>query len=200
MKWIILLLVFTSNVYATNLSSVISDPVDVIIADKSDGNIYLWKNESKTLFKAPALFGKTYSDFFSQAEYDSGKVTGFITPAGTFAATKMYSTYMSNYILAFVYGKKYVLAIHPVVIGKTDQRRLERLNSPEGGDNRITNGCINVPAEFFYTVLYTLPDKTKLVVLPEKDLLIDDVSSQTPSVKMETVSSDLGGFAGYTGK
>jgi len=55
------------------------------------------------------------------------------------------------------------------------ERRLERLATPTADDNRITFGCINVPAAFYDAyvkpslgnrngVVYVLPEKT----MPDK--------------------------------
>ena len=38
---------------------------------------------------------------------------------------------------------------HPVLIGKTTERRLERIRSPLVADRIMTNGCINVHDEVY---------------------------------------------------
>ena len=65
------------------------------------------------------------------------------------------------------------VALHAVVTGNRRERRLERLLSPSPVDNRITFGCVNVPANFYrekvrtlFTraggVVYVLPDTKPL--------------------------------------
>jgi len=65
------------------------------------------------------------------------------------------------------------VALHAVVTGNRRERRLERLLSPSPVDNRITFGCINVPANFYREkvgplfrraggVVYVLPDTKPL--------------------------------------
>jgi hypothetical protein len=65
------------------------------------------------------------------------------------------------------------LSMHPVVTTNPNERRLERLASATPEDNRITFGCINVPAEFYETrvkpvfgetngVFYILPEAREL--------------------------------------
>ena len=67
------------------------------------------------------------------------------------------------------------VALHPVVTGNKAERRLDRLASPTPKDNRITFGCINVPAAFFSDLVQPLyADKGGMVyVLPEKKFLIE---------------------------
>ena len=65
------------------------------------------------------------------------------------------------------------VALHAVVTGNRRERRLERLLSPSPVDNRITFGCVNVPANFYREkvrtlfrraggVVYVLPDTKPL--------------------------------------
>jgi hypothetical protein len=55
------------------------------------------------------------------------------------------------------------------VTANRKERRLQRLRSPSAEDNRITYGCINVPASFYAKVVRPLFKKTTGVVyiLPE---------------------------------
>jgi hypothetical protein len=61
------------------------------------------------------------------------------------------------------------VSMHPVVTSKPEERRLQRLGTPTPLDNRISYGCINVPAKFFdnvvrpafagtYGIVYVLPE------------------------------------------
>lgn len=65
------------------------------------------------------------------------------------------------------------ISMHPVVTSKAKERRLQRLSSPTSLDNRISYGCINVPPNFFKSVVraaftgvegivYVLPDTKSL--------------------------------------
>ena len=65
------------------------------------------------------------------------------------------------------------VSIHPTATGVASEKRAERLASPTPDDNRITYGCINVPASFYDQVVarhfrskggivYVLPDSTPL--------------------------------------
>jgi hypothetical protein len=61
------------------------------------------------------------------------------------------------------------LSMHAVVKGTAKDRRAERLASPSPLDNRISFGCINVPAPFFHNVIATkFSDAAGIVyILPE---------------------------------
>lgn len=45
------------------------------------------------------------------------------------------------------------LSLHRVIVGSRTDRRHARLASPTARDNRISYGCINVPARFYDTVV-----------------------------------------------
>ena len=61
------------------------------------------------------------------------------------------------------------VSLHRVITTNPKERRLERLATPTPLDNRISFGCINVPAKFYdsvvspaftgtYGIVYVLPD------------------------------------------
>jgi hypothetical protein len=65
------------------------------------------------------------------------------------------------------------ISMHPVRSVNPAERRLERLTSPSVQDNRISYGCINVPALFWrlvilptfrgtYGIVYVLPENRSL--------------------------------------
>jgi hypothetical protein len=62
------------------------------------------------------------------------------------------------------------------------ERRLERLATPTVADNRISSGCINVPAEFFEkTVLPVFGTRRAMVyILPEQKSLEEVFGTVTP--------------------
>lgn len=61
------------------------------------------------------------------------------------------------------------ISLHRVVTGKPTERRAQRLASPTPFDNRISYGCINVPAKFFDEVVKLAFHGTNgiVYVLPE---------------------------------
>ena len=71
------------------------------------------------------------------------------------------------------------LSLHRVYTGTPSEHRLRRLATPTIADNRISYGCINVPAAFFDRVILTQFSGTKgmVYVLPEKHSLEAQFSS-----------------------
>jgi hypothetical protein len=92
------------------------------------------------------------------------------TPAGRFVASYGFAA-GGHKVLWVDYENS--ISIHAVITTNPKEQRLKRLESPEVDDNRITFGCINVPAAFYEDVVrktftgtngivYILPD-TKAV-------------------------------------
>ena len=61
------------------------------------------------------------------------------------------------------------VSMHRAIVGLPHERRAQRLASPTPSDNRISYGCINVPATFFDRTLLPLSKRRLPVVyvLPE---------------------------------
>jgi hypothetical protein len=64
------------------------------------------------------------------------------------------------------------VSMHPVIRGKPEERRAQRLATPTPLDNRISYGCINVPAKFFESIVRPAFTGTNgiVYVLPETKL------------------------------
>jgi hypothetical protein len=71
------------------------------------------------------------------------------------------------------------ISMHSVRSSKPAERRLQRLNSLDPGDNRISYGCINVPAAFFRkavqpvfgryrALVYVLPETRSVATLMKR--------------------------------
>ena len=91
------------------------------------------------------------------------------TPAGRFVATLGHD--LQGDILWVDYDA--AISLHRVVTGNPGDHRLERLASNSPLDKRISYGCINVPAQFYESVIlkaftgtsgivYILPEEHKL--------------------------------------
>jgi hypothetical protein len=139
----------------------------VLTADKAKGTLTVYWPDTKKTITQPALFGKVKSNVLNMTNYDTVVKFDNVTPSGTFKVTKMLSWRLNEPMLVFIKGKVSVAAIHPLWMGNPDQKRIERLRSETPDDNRITGGCINVDADFFYNVLNQLPDGSILNILPE---------------------------------
>lgn len=132
-----------------------------VIADKKAGKLYLMNAEGKVVDTTPALFGKTPSDAAKTAgatgagKYDLTYNRDTRLPSGYAGSVQSFDTGTN--------GDQF--AIHRVIDVK-GQNRQSRLDSKTARDNRITLGCINVPAEFYDAhldndlgaVLYVLPE------------------------------------------
>lgn len=177
---LVVLLVFVFGVFQSAECATLSEISSkypnqpLIIADKASGTLSIYRPENKSIISNPALFGQEIEDNLSMSSFDIG-TSRKVTPAGTFIAEKAYSSKMHEPIIIFIHGKKQLLAIHPIYLGKPNERRIERIQSLSSEDNRISNGCINVLVDFF-NVLYSLPNKTPIVILSEADKLVVDVS------------------------
>ena len=89
-----------------------------------------------------------------------------ITPAGRFVSRLAIDS-DGKQLLVLDYDA--AISLHPVIKGTPEERRAERLKSSTARDNRISYGCINVPAEFYTTIVSPTFASTKGVVyvLPE---------------------------------
>lgn len=71
------------------------------------------------------------------------------TPAGRFQAALGHD--LEQDILWIDYDS--ALSLHRVIVGNPEDRRRQRLASPSPLDNRISYGCVNVPADFYDRVV-----------------------------------------------
>ena len=147
-----------------------------IVIDKTAARVLVFDADGQSLGSAPALLGITRGDDsvpgIGDRELRKIPVQDRTTPAGRFVATYGPAAGGSK-VLWVDYAS--ALSLHAVVAGTKQERRLQRLNSPTPKDNRITFGCINVPAKFYAKVIRPLFGKTTGVVyiLPETKPLSD---------------------------
>lgn len=134
-----------------------------IIADKQSGEIHIVGADGTVKATAPALYGRKMGDGMSIGE----------TPAGIFtihqeAAPASYGGDLQQFATA---PDGDVYAIHRVLTNNK-QDRPGRLASPTAEDNRISLGCINIPADLYNKYLSGKFDG-KLYVLPDQRSLGD---------------------------
>jgi hypothetical protein len=120
-----------------------------MIVDKRDAKVFLFDAHSRILGAAPALLGLGRGDDSVAgigqrrlATMGPGERT---TPAGRFEAALGYD--LEQDVLWIDYDA--ALSLHRVIVGNPIDHRHERLASPTPLDNRISYGCINVPASFY---------------------------------------------------
>lgn len=145
-----------------------------IVIDKNAARLFLFDPEGKRLGEAPVLIGIAKGD-----DSSPGVGSKSLSELGPAEKTTPAGRYLSK--LGYAAGGKRVLwvdyadsvALHPVVTSNKKEHRVARLNSPEADDNRITFGCINVPATFYSQtvnplfkgdggIVYVLPDTKPL--------------------------------------
>ena len=141
-----------------------------MVIDKPAAAVFVFDSQTQFVGATPALVGSAVGDEsdpgVGDRELSAIAPDKRTTPAGRFVAG-----------FGPAYGRKQVLwvdfstavSMHPVITGNKKERRLERLKSPTPDDNRITYGCINVPAEFYANVVSPIFKGTKGIVyiLPE---------------------------------
>ena len=151
-----------------------------VVVDKSTASLLAFDAAGISLGQVPVLIGIAIGDDATPgigsknlAEIGPAEKT---TPAGRFLA-KFGRPIGKERILWVDYATS--VALHPIPPGASrKERRRARMLSPTSMDNRITFGCINVPAAFYAKTLrplfqrkggyvYVLPDTKPLdVVFP----------------------------------
>jgi hypothetical protein len=141
-----------------------------VIVDKIDAKVFAFDANGQLRGAAPCLLGLARGDDsipgIGDRMLSDVHPEERTTPAGRFMAS-----------LGFNFDKKDVLwvdyddavSLHRVVTNNPAERRLQRLATPTPLDNRISYGCINVPAKFFDNVVSPAFTGTSgiVYVLPE---------------------------------
>lgn len=141
-----------------------------VIVDKMDAKVYVFYADGRLRGAAPALLGLALGDDaipgIGNRAMSSIRPEERTTPAGRFVAYLGINFYRKDILWVDYEG---AVSLHRVVTNKPEERRLERLATPTPLDNRISYGCINVPAKFFDKVVKPAFTKTMgiVYVLPE---------------------------------
>ena len=124
------------------------------IVDKTDAKVFVFDADGRLRGAAPALLGLARGDDaapgIGSRALSSIRPEERTTPAGRFVAA-LDRNLKGKEILWVDYDG--AVSMHPVVTSKPQERRLQRLATPTPLDNRISFGCINVPAKFFENVV-----------------------------------------------
>jgi hypothetical protein len=140
------------------------------IVDKVDARVYVFGADGRLRGLAAALLGLARGDDSVPGIGDlalSGIPPGErTTPAGRFVASLDRDEHGKT-ILWVDYDDG--IALHAVITTNPKERRPQRLATPTPLDNRISYGCINVPAKFFQNVVRPAFTGTNgiVYVLPE---------------------------------
>jgi hypothetical protein len=141
-----------------------------VIVDKARALVFAFDRWGALKGSAPALIGLGRGDQsptgIGQRRLADILPAERITPAGRFIAGLGNDLGEAD-ILWVDYENS--ISLHRVISGNAKDRRLQRLASESADDNRISYGCINVPAKFFEGVILPLFNRTNGIVyiLPE---------------------------------
>jgi len=140
------------------------------IVDKTDAQVFVFDAQGRLSGAAPALLGLARGDDavpgIGNRPLASIRPEDRTTPAGRFSAT-LSRNLKGKEILWVDYET--AVSMHPVITTKPAERRVQRLATATPLDNRISYGCINVPAKFFENVVRPAFTGTNgiVYVLPE---------------------------------
>ena len=144
-----------------------------VIVDKTDAKVFVFDAHGRLRGAAPALLGLARGDEavpgIGDRELSSIRPEEKTTPAGRFVAA-LGGNMRGEDVLWVDYDT--AVSMHRVLTTKPEERRLQRLATPTPLDNRISYGCINVPAKFYENVVRPAFSGTNgiVYVLPETRL------------------------------
>jgi hypothetical protein len=143
---------------------------DFVIVDKKSASVLVFDRNAKLRAWSPVLLGTAPGDDtvpgIGSRPLNDVKFEERTTPAGRFLGQRGYNIRGED-VVWVDYGA--AVSMHRVLTNNPDERRLERLATPGIDDNRISYGCINVPAEFFETQISPVfaQRRAMVYVLPE---------------------------------
>ena len=141
-----------------------------LIVDKANARVFVFEAGGRLRGAAPALLGSARGDHsvpgIGERQMSRIRPHERTTPAGRFVAEPGRNLQGED-IVWIDYDS--AVSLHRVRATNPRERRLERLASPTPADNRISYGCINVPAAFYDSVVRAAFSGTKAIVyvLPE---------------------------------
>ena len=141
------------------------------VVDKQQARVFIFQGDGALLASSPVLLGLARGDVsvpgIGERKMSDIKPHERTTPAGRFASEPGRNLSGEDIVWVDYDAAVSMHRVRPVVKA---ERRLERLATPTPTDNRITYGCINVPAAFYdryvqpalgirQGVVYVLPDQ-----------------------------------------
>jgi len=128
-----------------------------VIIDKTEARIFVFDASGRIRGAAPALLGIARGDDtvpgIGERELSKIRPEERTTPAGRFVAERGTSIRGKNTEDIVWVDYNSGVSLHRVINSNPRDRRLERLATPTPADNRISYGCINVPAAFYNEVV-----------------------------------------------
>jgi hypothetical protein len=125
-----------------------------VLIDKVNAQVLAFGRDGLPLGAAPVLLGLARGDIappdIGDRPLSAIAPEDRITPSGRFVASTG-ENLTGKGVLWIDYAG--ALSLHPVVTGRPADRRLQRLTTPTSDDNRISYGCVNVPAAFYADII-----------------------------------------------
>lgn len=159
-----------------------NDAMPFMIIDKRAARAFLFDQAGRLLGDSAVLLGSAAGDDsvpgIGDRKLSEIRPAERTTPAGRFVASLALNLHGED-ILWVDYDA--AISMHRVITSNPTERRTQRLTTATPTDNRISYGCINVPAPFFDTVIVPAFTSSSGVVyvLPE----------------VKTLSQVFGGYA-----
>lgn len=141
-----------------------------VVVDKQKARVYVFDADGRLAGASPVLLGLAVGDDsvpgIGERPIPQVKPEERTTPAGRFIGERGANTTGEDVVWVDYDAAVSMHRVRPLVAA---ERRLERLASPTPSDNRISYGCINVPAAFFDAQIEPLFRRMQAVVyvLPE---------------------------------
>jgi hypothetical protein len=141
-----------------------------VLIDKKQAQLYVFDPQGKLKSRTPVLVGKAIGDKAMPGSGDKPlsqlKENEKTTPAGRFLAMRGKNMHGED-VLWIDYQQ--ALAMHRLASVSAAEHRAERIASADASAHRISNGCVNVPPQFYDTVLKPTIVKLGAIiyVLPE---------------------------------
>ena len=161
-----------------------------VLVDKTGAKIYVFHADGRLRGASAALLGLAIGDD-TVPGIGERKLAGIrpeerTTPAGRFVASMGHNLGGGDILWVDYEG---AISLHPVITSNPKERRAQRLASPTPLDNRISYGCINVPAQFFkkvvgptftktYGIVYVLPETRSAREVFGSDQINTDLARQ----------------------
>jgi hypothetical protein len=171
-----------------------------VIVDKAAAKVFVFGKDGALKGSAPALLGFAVGDDstpgIGDREMSDIPPEERTTPAGRYVAAYGHGAEDRN---VFWVDYQTAISLHPVVTAKPAERRLQRLRSPTAADNRITFGCINVPAAFYDQVVRKTFSGTKGVVYILPEAMPLEAVFPSFALALTTTGGQLGGSGVQSG-
>ena len=140
------------------------------IVDKKNAHVFIYGAGGNLRAASPVLLGLAHGDEsvpgIGDRKLSEIRPEERTTPAGRFVSEP--GVNLQGEDITWV-DYEAAVSMHRVRTGNKAERRLERLASPTATDNRISYGCINVPALFYDTYVKPALGSTRgvIYVMPE---------------------------------